>query len=221
MNQPANALIVQIDDVLAQYTKLRAKSQSDDCHDQGAVASTEMLALLCSKVERLAPSGSHYIKSIKTRLDKVGATNRVALPYVVGTLRALRTAYQSGYLASISELLHADLFGDFLEMADYLLAEGYKDSAAVLAGSVLEEHLRQLCAKAGIDPAPDGKPKKADTLNAELASSGVYSKLDPKSVTAWSDLRNKAAHGKYSEYTKEQVALLSQSIRDFITRLPA
>ena len=38
---------------------------------------------------------------------------------------------------------------------------------------------------------------------------------------AWNDTRNKAAHGKYSEYTKDQVALLIQSVRDFITRNPA
>ena len=40
--------------------------------------------------------------------------------------------------------MHAELFADFLEMADYLLSEGYKDPAAVLGGSMLEEHLRQL-----------------------------------------------------------------------------
>ena len=58
-------------------------------------------------------------------------------------------------------------------------------------------------------------------MNAELAGANVYSKLDQKNVTAWLDLRNKAAHGKYGEYTKEQVALLIQSVRDFITRNPA
>ena len=36
-------------------------------------------------------------------------------------------------------------------MAEYLLHEGYKDSAAVIAGSTLESHLRALCNKNGID----------------------------------------------------------------------
>jgi len=58
-------------------------------------------------------------------------------------------------------------------------------------------------------------------LNADLATSGVYGKLDQKNVTAWLDLRNKAAHGHYNEYTKEQVALLLNAVRDFVTRLPA
>ena len=106
-------------------------------------------------------------------------------------------------------------------MSEYLLSEGYKDPAAVIAGSVLEEHLRKLCIRNGIAVETTGKPKKADTLNSELAAKTVYSKLDQKSVTAWLDLRNKAAHGKYSEYNKEQVDLMIKSVRDFLSRNPA
>jgi hypothetical protein len=118
--------------------------------------------------------------------------------------------------------IHADIFADFLEMADYLLQQGYKDPAAVVIGSVLEAHLRKLCGKHGIPVSkPDGSPKKADTLNSELAAGAVYSKLDQKSVTAWLDLRNQAAHGNYKDYTKEQVVLMLQGVRDFSARHPA
>ena len=64
-------------------------------------------------------------------------------------------------------------------------------------------------------------PQKADAVNAELVKANAYSKLDQKNVTAWLDLRNKAAHGHYTEYQKEQVALMIDAIRDFITRCPA
>jgi hypothetical protein len=64
-------------------------------------------------------------------------------------------------------------------------------------------------------------PKKADGMNADLASAEVYSKLDQKNVTAWLDLRNKAAHGQYGEYNKEQVLIFISGVRDFITRTPA
>ena len=63
--------------------------------------------------------------------------------------------------------------------------------------------------------------KKVETLNAELKKAGVYETLDQKNVTAWYDLRTKAAHGKYKEYNKEQVDLMVQGIRGFITRNPA
>ena len=107
-------------------------------------------------------------------------------------------------------------------MAEYLLKEGYKDPAAVMIGSVLEEHLRQLCFRNSIpiEIIKDGKtnPKKADLINSELASVNVYNKLDQKSITSWLDLRNKAAHGKYLEYTKEQVEIMYQGVTNFISR---
>jgi hypothetical protein len=56
-------------------------------------------------------------------------------------------------------------------------------------------------------------------MNADLTKQGVYGKLDQKNITAWLDLRNKAAHGLYDEYSKEQVVLLLASVRDFIARV--
>ena len=110
-----------------------------------------------------------------------------------------------------------------LERAQHLLDKGDQDLAAVMAGIVLEEYLRQLCHKHGI-PTEITKqdrphPKKADTLNADLAKKEVYNKLDQKYVTAWLDLRNKAAHGKNQEYTKDQVSQMLQSLSEFLARV--
>ncbi len=134
-----------------------------------------------------------------------------------GVLLAAREEMAGGWLNTRKGLVSAEIFADFLEMAEHLLDEGYKDPAAVVAGSVLEEHLRQLCQKKGIGievSQQQGRQvhKKADTLNAELAKAGVYNKLDQKNVIAWWGLRNNAAHGKYQEYTKEQVALMLPGI---------
>ena len=52
-----------------------------------------------------------------------------------------------------------------------------------------------------------------------LTKKQVYNKLDQKNVTAWLDLRNEAAHGKYQEYTKEQVSLMLRSLSDFMVRI--
>jgi hypothetical protein len=145
---------------------------------------------------------------------------------ISGVIKALKQDLSHGYLVKASEILNAELFSDFLEMVEHLLEEGYKDPAAVILGSVLEEHLRKLCAKNSLpidstDSKGITRPKKADLLNSELTAAVIYSKLDQKSVTAWLDLRNKAAHGQYADYSKAQVELLLQSVRDFITRHPA
>jgi len=102
-------------------------------------------------------------------------------------LESLRADASLGYLQSQRELIHGELFGDFLEMAEHLLDEGYKDAAAVIAGSSLEAHLRQLCQKSGIPTETKSgggvTPKRADRLNADLAGAEAYSKLDQKNVT--------------------------------------
>jgi TPP-dependent indolepyruvate ferredoxin oxidoreductase alpha subunit len=107
-------------------------------------------------------------------------------------------------------------------MSKYLIDEKFKDPSAVMIGSVLEEHLRQLCYqnKITVETIKNEKlvPKKADLLNSELATATIYNKLDQKSITSWLDLRNKAAHGNYDEYTLEQVKIMYQGVKDFISR---
>ncbi len=110
-------------------------------------------------------------------------------------------------------------------MSQHLLDEGYQDPAAVLIGSSLEVHLRNLCVKNGIDITFETKKgikrKKADRLNADLHKAVVYNALDHKSITAWLDLRNKAAHGEYGKFTPNQVLNMLSGVREFINRNPA
>ncbi|AWW42315.1 hypothetical protein DN051_06685 [Streptomyces cadmiisoli] len=66
-----------------------------------------------------------------------------------------------------------------------------------------------------------GKPKKAYTMNADLKKAGVYDGLQQKEVTAWMDLRNKAAHGDYADYDRDQVRRLIGGVEAFMRKYPA
>jgi hypothetical protein len=215
------SILKQIDDALSRFQTLTGQSKYTDISDLPILQISMVATAVCDCIRRFAPRNSYYIESMDSINSNYGPGTNARLLPLGGILSALREAYQNGYLDDVTQLIHADLFSDFLEMADYLSSEGYKDPAAVIVGSVLEEHLRQLCSKNGIPVENAGKPKKADLLNADLAAAMVYSKLDQKSITGWLDLRNKAAHGKYGDYTKDQVALLLQGVRDFMVRIPA
>jgi len=138
-------------------------------------------------------------------------------------LLSIQDEIDGGWIFSVKDLVLAEVFSNFIEMAEYLLENGYKDPSAVIIGSVLEESLRNFCQNNEIEISYEKKgtfiPKKADSLNSDLAKAEVYSKLDQKSVIAWLDLRNKAAHGKYEEYTKEQVEFMIQGVIDFLARM--
>ncbi len=209
-------LLSQIDNVL--LTFYTSPGINRQLADESRVYEFNIRCL--SAIERLAPPGSVYLRYLP---DIVNAD---LAPYqqvdkLAGILIALREDIDSDCLTSYKQLIHADLFQDFLEMAEYLKNEGYKDAAAVIAGGVLEEHLRKLAEKTSIELKFDGKLKMIDRLNADLYKSKSYSSSDSKQVIAWGDIRNKAAHSRYSEYISEQVDLMIQGLKSFIARIPA
>ena len=110
-------------------------------------------------------------------------------------------------------MIEAEVFDDFLEQATHLLDSGYYQPAAVVAGSVLEDGLRKLCLRHEI---PVSAKPKLDTVNANLAKHGVCNKLTQKRVTALADIRNKAAHGEWDEFTKADVEDMLRSTRQFM-----
>ena len=215
----------QLDAVLNEFAAFSAKSKHDDLSDLPKADRQALLTRAIAAIHRIAGTNSTYAREVE-RLLKTLNHLHMHTTSVMGVVKALRDDLKGGYIHSLVELVHSDVFADFLEMAQHLCEAAYKDASAVIAGSTLESHLRGLCSKASIPteaPKADGStaPKKAEAMNSELAAAGTYSKLDQKSITAWLDLRNKAAHGKYAEYTQEQVSVMVSGIRDFIVRNPA
>ena len=62
---------------------------------------------------------------------------------LAGIAAALRDDIQAGWLESVIELAHADTYEGYLEVAEGLVSQGYKDAAAVIAGSAPEDSRRQ------------------------------------------------------------------------------
>jgi hypothetical protein len=176
-------------------------------------------------IRQYAPIGSQYLANLDFVIRGARRASWHGITELRTILEALENDYRAGYLQTVPERIHADMFADFLEMSEYLMGDGLKDPAAVLIGGVLEQHLRQLAQKNGVAvetaTTTGTKPKKADALNADLATTGAYGKNEQKQITAWLGIRNSAGHANYTEYTKEQVDLFLQGLRDFIARHPA
>ena len=155
--------------------------------------------------------------------EKLTSSLKSLTKWGIGIIKAAKNEIESGWLSSLKGIVASEVFSGFLEMAEYLLTEGYKDASAVMVGSVLEQHLRELSVRNAIETTRDDKtgkvlPLKADSLNTELAKKGVYGKLDQKNITAWLDLRNKAAHGAYEQYNAEQVRMMCVAVSEFVAR---
>lgn len=135
---------------------------------------------------------------------------------VQGIALTVKHDVENDLLSDIRGLLQAEIFGNFLEIGEHLLNEGYKDAAAVTIGAVLEDGLRELCKKNDISiTKPNGSPMTIEPLNTELAKHEVYTKLVQKQVTSYAHIRNKAAHGQYEEYDKSQVEMMLLFVQNF------
>lgn len=185
-----------------------------------------------SVITRLTSSGSAYYAAAEKIASHAASfvsheSNRsTAVEKMKGILLALRKDFENNYLSTVTELLRADTFADFLEQAEHLLAEGYKDAAAVIAGGVAEQHLKNLCIKHGVaitlaKPNGDIRNLKADELNSELAKANVYNKAYQKTITALLGIRNHAAHGEWDQYSKEQVKNMLAQVTDLVARYSA
>lgn len=131
----------------------------------------------------------------------------------LGILEAAKEDYENGYFFKILIPIEAEIFDDFLEQAKELFKKGYYQPAAVIAGCVLEDGLRKLCYRNSIS-----LPAKTtiDPMNVELAKTGIYNKLIQKKITALADLRNKAAHGEWTEFTEKDVEDMIRDVRRFM-----
>ena len=122
------------------------ESQSAKLGRHGVVPSHQDLArgltLIGAALERFSPPGSPYVRNAQAQTKESQGLTAMgkALGILRGYLDALKFDYENGYMQSVIELAHADVFADFLSMAEYLLSQGYKDPSAVIAGSVLEQH---------------------------------------------------------------------------------
>jgi hypothetical protein len=205
----AKTAIRDIDDICNRRDEIGCDGEQSGLH------TSEMIARECAAINRVAPSNGSHVQLMNRILADRTISEEYVEEQLIGILHALRSDYCAGRMQTFQELIRADMFSDFLEMAEYFLDGGYKDAAAVTAGGVIEQHLRKLCGKCRV--ALSGRPK-LDAMNADLAKQGAYGKNDQKQVTAWADIRNDAAHGDYAKYAAQQVKFMIAGIRDFISR---
>ena len=134
-----------------------------------------------------------------------------------GILKAVREDIEGEYLKKIEALVSADIFSDFLDMAEYLLEEGYKGPAASLIGAVLENGLRKICTNRGITVK---STEKISTLNQKLANGNVYDRLTQRKLEVWNTVRNNADHGYFNQYTAQNVKDMHKRVREFLEQHP-
>jgi len=224
LTQFQKTILDQLDAALAHWdtfrTRIDARGPGDsDEYDSQIVNSGIRLAL-----ESICPPGHPLRKdmevTLSSRLNDYDTTAKIA---AIG--KTLRDAIHRNTLTTFGQVVHREMFDDFLTMADHLLSEGYKDAAAVIAGTSLESHLRQLCIQNGVSITITKQEKlinkTAGPMNNDLRSASVYDATQQKLNSAYIDIRNHAAHGNYSKYSDQDIKTMLMAVRTFLNQYPA
>jgi hypothetical protein len=132
----------------------------------------------------------------------------------LGVLHALNEDLANGYLGDFRVLVSAEVFTELLGQAEHLLEHGYKDPTASLSGAVLEDGLRRI---AGLKSVKVKGNDGLSALNQSCAQAGVYNALMQKRIQVWIEIRNKADHGHFSEYTDSDVREMVSGVRGFLS----
>ena len=143
---------------------------------------------------------------------------------IIGNLTGLKDNYEKGFLDDLQELIVADISADYMGQAEALLGEGKPGQydhvpAAVLCGAVLEDSLRRLCQRQSppiCTDLPNGKPKTMDPLITDLQKENVFKKTKAAQLRSWAQIRNSAAHGKFSDFDKNDVEAMLKGVTSFL-----
>jgi hypothetical protein len=131
---------------------------------------------------------------------------------IIGVLNGALDDLEKGYLTGREFVIAGEIFDSVLEQAKHLNESGYKDPAAVLVRVVIEDALRRISrTEEGVDDTLN-----ATRLNDELRRVQRYPQPQWRLVQSWLDIGNAAAHGKFSEYSKDDVKGLIEDVERFL-----
>lgn len=129
----------------------------------------------------------------------------------VGVLSSALSDLEDGFLIGQEFIIAGEVFDSILEQAKHFVQNNYKDPAAVLARVVLEDALKRIARIEGVD-----ENQKASVINDELKKKGRFSQPQWRFIQGWLDIGNSATHGKFDQYTQDDVVKMIDDIELFL-----
>jgi hypothetical protein len=127
--------------------------------------------------------------------------DRLRLPVYLGILKSVRAEIEIGIVGDLRKEIEGEVFADFVSLAKTALEEN-KDVAAVLACAALEDGLKRLGLQNGLEVE---EKDMSEVING-LKTKGVLKGAQPKILSSYVQLRNKAFHADWDKIDKASVS---------------
>lgn len=216
--------LTEFDELISQGKDI-LQMMSGSCHDPSIILGwkTKCIVLL----EKILPkkSNNQIVINEFQRLDYLDTcSNTYLLESCIRKLAAIREYFEEGFLGDLAIQIESAIAADYMGQAEQLLNEGSNGKynhvpAAVLSGAVLEKALRTLCSKQTPPISKvnaKGEPLTLNPLIDGLKKGGVFNEQTAKQLRAWADIRNKAAHGEFDQFTRSDVETMIKGIKNFL-----
>jgi len=135
---------------------------------------------------------------------------------LLGVLKAIREAVDGGLLAELEDSAHREAFESLLERGQRFVQDGHLLAAGALGQSVLEEHLREWCARTG---CPGGHAS-AGELGVALYRQGHISKEGRETVAALSAIGEHCVRNEHPPLAARQVQKMLLGVGVFLRGHP-
>jgi hypothetical protein len=120
-------------------------------------------------------------------------------------------------LSNIEGLLQADLFDGEISASKELFAKKHLRASGVLAGVVLEKHLKNVTETHKIAIAKK-KPTLSD-FNDSIKDKGIYDVPTWRQIQRLADIRNLCAHGNERDPTKDEIEEMISGVEKVIKNI--
>lgn len=179
------------------------------------------------------PTAQTWVSSTVNLIKHIGKSNRYfneecdriladetlpnGMPFRVvqklyGVLESTYTEWQHGLLGSIEYIVAAETFDDFLDHASRYHKANKATEASILASAVLEDTMKKIAIKHGIDT----NDKTLDPLIDDMVKAGVIPSVKAKRLKSHAGIRNHAMHAEWDKIDIKDVGVMISDTRELI-----
>ena len=133
---------------------------------------------------------------------------------IKGLLEGAKEDLEKGFLLGQEFIIANEVFDSVLEEAKFFIFEQKnKDIGAILLRIVLEDAIKRISKKEGIEIGN----KKVSILNDELKANSFFIQTVWRQNQAWLDIGNDAAHGNFDNYDLKSVESFYHGLVNFLS----
>jgi uncharacterized protein YutE (UPF0331/DUF86 family) len=142
---------------------------------------------------------------------KKGIPSKIIV-YMLGLLKGAKDDWEHGLLGRIEYIVAGATFDNFLDHATEYHKGNKKVEASVLASAVLEDTMKKIATKNGVDT----NGKTLDPLIDDLVKANVFTPVKAKSIKAYAGVRNLALHAEWDKFDISDVGKLIAGTKELI-----